>query len=290
MLCYIYLDVYYLFNVVMDFVVLWILCMWEREGKRLWYCFIAANVGGFYAVALLMIEIPFLAQWVLTYLVMGQVLVGISLKWRGIQRHISRVLSLYIGMFFLCGVLVVIADLQGSQREIYRTTGVTGVVNGKLCVGLVIVIGMIFYCLVNRGKQNWQIRKNVSEVEVVVEGKKKNVLALSDTGNCLVEPLTGKGACVLSADVIDNINIEKIIFIPYNTIDQNHGIMQGFWAEQLKVRGRIFEKVPVAIHQGQWGKRGEYEMILHPNYFEEGGVAYDCRKRKGVLDRKMESV
>ncbi|MCR5736968.1 MAG: sigma-E processing peptidase SpoIIGA [Eubacterium sp.] len=290
MVCYIYLDVYFAFNMLMDFLVLWILRIWEQDEKGIRYCCLASVIGGIYAVVMEVLNVVELVQWILTYWVMGQVLVVISLKWRGIQRHLSRVISLYMGMFFLCGMLVVVADLQNKRRGVYRATGMVGEIDGKLCVGLALIVGSMFYCLIGRLKQTWQIRKHVETVELLVGKSKKRILALCDTGNCLREPITGKPACVISAASVKDIEIEKIIFIPYNTIDRENGILQGFWAERLSVCGNAYENVPVAVHHGGWERSSGYEMILHPKYFEEGGVAYDCRKRKDVLDRKMESV
>lgn len=282
MVYYIYLDVFFAFNVLMDFFVLMIVRRWNGCRKKWWFCLVAGVVGGIYAVFSTIIEMQRALQWVLTYLVVGQILVGLSMEWKGIKVHIRRLMQLYVGVFLLCGCIVVLSNMTGMQRNIYRTTGISGAIDGKFSVAMAGFCYIFLWSFITRIRVSINQRRRITKVDIMLNGETSSLQALCDTGNSLTEPITGKPVCVVDRSVVENIEKEQVkpIFIPYNTIDKKNGMMKGIWVEEMHLLGKVYKKVPVAIHQGKISQNKIYEMILHPDYFEERGEKYDFRKRK----------
>lgn len=103
------------------------------------------------------------------------------------------------------------------------------------------------------------------------------VHALLDTGNGLVEPVTGKGVSVLEEAVFrkmsDAMRPEKLKMIPYHSIGTEHGMMKGYEIERMKIgkgeEERVVQKVILAVYEGKLSGNGGYQMILSPKVLEK---------------------
>jgi hypothetical protein len=177
-------------------------------------------------------------------------------------------------------MIVLGADIGGKQRVVYRTTGISGTVDGKLCVAMAFIVLVIAQGLWQKCRRDINFRKQIIPVKLWMQGQEKTVYGLCDTGNGLVEPITGKPVCVLATNQVKEK--EKPVYIPYNTIDRSHGIMKGFWLERMMVSDVEYENVPVAVCEKEDVFHRGYEMIIHPEYFEKGGEKNDSREKKRI--------
>ena len=273
----VYLDVFFCFNLLMDWLLLLILRKMEGcKKKRIW-CFGAAIFGAVYSVATFGVRLPKMMQWAFTYLIVGPAMIGMSMEWKGIRNQIRRMIYLYIGIFLCSGTMLMVSTVTERQKELYQYTGLQRRVDWKICIGT-----MVFYYgavrEVVRSFRDKFIRQGmITDVVLKMKDREVALTALCDTGNRLVEPMTGKPVCVMEEKIFEMLgNDDKnVLYIPYHSVDRSHGIMEGFWGEVLTVYGKSYEKIPIAISPKNISKNREYNIILPPEYFMEKGKRYE---------------
>ena len=97
-----------------------------------------------------------------------------------------------------------------------------------------------------------------------------------DTGNCLQEPDTGLPVHIVSEVLWNSLKTPEsgIVQIPFHTIGNPWGVMEGMRIEILEIREETGEK---KILSGVWiaraplrlTKDGSYEILLHRETFCE---------------------
>ncbi len=102
------------------------------------------------------------------------------------------------------------------------------------------------------------------------------VYGLIDTGNGLVEPVSGKRAAILEERVWNKMKgaqrPEKYKIIPYHSIGKENGILEGYEIDRIRIRHGMGERelahMPVAVSKGKLTAGGGYQMILPPEWLE----------------------
>ena len=103
------------------------------------------------------------------------------------------------------------------------------------------------------------------------------VEALLDSGNSLVDPLSGAPVCIVHKSVIEGLGLEdrpeRFRAIPYHSIGREHGLLYAWAVEKMEIRseGQNLEcqQVLLARSEGQLSLSEGYQMILHPAILEE---------------------
>jgi len=140
----------------------------------------------------------------------------------------------------------------------------------------VTVSGIILTCIIAAGID----RKNeghVCEAVLTRNGISIPVRALIDSGNSLVEPISGKAVSVLDKSVFDKLynGDEAFRVVPFHSVGKSHGILKGYFLEELRVdRGGIqksYTNVCIAVGSDEPfngdGNEGHIELILNPEIF-----------------------
>ena len=195
--------------------------------------------------------------------------------------------------FFLSGILVVCGSLSGTRQQIYACTGIQRVPDFKFCIGMTFFAYLIFSALTQRIRQQILMRQRIVPVKVAAGGKTISLRGLCDTGNFLVEPITGKPACVIDRAAAGKLfeKNQKPVMLPYSSIDCPHGILEGFWADRVTVSHQVFQKIPIGIRE-KVSQHHQYEIILPPEIFERKGNFDEAalRQRKENDFRKKGKV
>ena len=112
---------------------------------------------------------------------------------------------------------------------------------------------------------------NIYKVSVVLGSKEIELKALRDTGNSLVEPMTGKPVSIVEKNAVNQFKNEtiKYLLVPYNSVGKKHGLLEAFIADKISVNGIEIEKAIIGIYNGKLSQNNKYEMILNPNLFEK---------------------
>ena len=207
----------------------------------------AAAVGGVYAIACLLPGFYFLGNllWrIVSLLLMAMIAYGFALR-RGV---VFAVLSFALG-----GAVVGIG--QGGPAELLGTAGV-------LC---------ILCCFNLRGKSG----SLYVPVELSYQGKNMQLTALRDTGNTLVDPVTGRQVLVVGADVAQTLTgltqeqlstpvesmgiIPGLRLIPYRSVGSN-GFLLGMRIKNVKI-GNWQGSSLVAFAPGWLHPEGAYQAL-----------------------------
>lgn len=113
-----------------------------------------------------------------------------------------------------------------------------------------------------------------AEVRLCCGEEKAEVRALVDSGNMLLEPLTGRPVSIADKaallPLLENGWEEKrgFLMIPYHSIGKDQGWLQGIVIDSMQVKtGRntaVYRRPVIAVYEGQVSAKGQYQMILHP--------------------------
>ena len=101
-------------------------------------------------------------------------------------------------------------------------------------------------------------------------GKQIDCKGLMDSGNSLYEPITGRPVIIVEEALLERYGIgepETYFAIPYHAIGTKNGILKGVLADELEIpeQGeKKWQKVMLGIYEGKISRQDEYQVILHP--------------------------
>lgn len=117
------------------------------------------------------------------------------------------------------------------------------------------------------------------ECKVTLSSSKARVKvnALIDTGNTLIEPISGAPVAVLDKNVFDNLFFEEkpggFRVIPYRSIDKKAGILPGYLIPEVRIEWkgfcRVFQNIYVGVRKQDMEKQEKYKMIINPDMLKE---------------------
>ncbi len=101
------------------------------------------------------------------------------------------------------------------------------------------------------------------------------ICGLVDTGNGLTDPVSGKEVAILEERVWENMQKcrqpEKYKIIPFHSIGKENGILEGYEVDRIQVEEttgcRELHHVIIAVFKGKISAKGDYQMILPPQWF-----------------------
>ena len=254
----IYLDVYFSFNFLMDFFVLFLTGIIIKNNKKIYRTIVSAIIGATYATIVMITE-------------------GMEIYQKSIGEDLTKLLKIvivYVMELIAYGkynavtmtrnmiiIYIITFILSGAVNAYYCENRVDGI-NVTKTILLVFFIEIFLVVLVKRSQKDVSIT-SLYQVTLLVDGNRINVIGLADTGNSLTEPITGKPVSVIQAEELKKIP-DKILLVPYNSVGKERGLMRAFVADNMIVNGRTVEKPIIGIHKGSFGGNNRYQLILHP--------------------------
>ncbi|MCH5264348.1 MAG: sigma-E processing peptidase SpoIIGA [Lachnospiraceae bacterium] len=258
----IYLDMFFLVNWGMNFVVLMIESFFQSRRIRLWHILSAAAAGA-------VLSTVFLISGLHRYWFLG--LPFYALGSAGIVRlafgrttpgaYVRNMVVFYLSAFLLAGLLVQLQSVLGIQGESVLLLAGAG-------TALVLV-----YRLVPFGRR-WQEReRQYFPICLSYGGRRMQGNGLMDTGNHLTEPFSHRPVAIGGKEfvrkLLDAGDTPVFRYIPYHSVGTESGMLPAFQAEALDVKEggkwRRQEKPWIAISDSYVSADGEYELILHPD-------------------------
>ena len=142
-------------------------------------------------------------------------------------------------------------------------------------------IGAFSFLFLLRFREDRQIQDHHCQATLCCGDRKIKVSALVDSGNLLVEPISGKPVCIVEEQVLNSLK-EKLPHgcraIPYHSIGKSLGILEGYLLPELwlEIQGinKSFPKVwiaasPQGIHSKDDAAADSIKMIISPLLFSE---------------------
>lgn len=254
-----YVDVLFLTNFMMDYILLLLVRRMLKCSATHGYICIGATIGAFLSCVVVIIPMPYVVRILISYLIINTFMLVTGLKIRKIRTLVKAVILLYIGAFLLGGML-------GYVRQ-YARIG-----------GFILVLSILFYYII---LWMWKfisyLQRHSSTIykgTLFYQGKVCEVRCLYDTGNHLVDPVTGNDVSVVDKKVAIRLfgegMPEKIRYISYHSVGKAEGVMPLFQIEKMRICGKEEYEVKkpwIAVSEEQISKANEYQMILNPNLF-----------------------
>lgn len=259
----IYIDSIFLLNLVMD---LYLLALTNKVlGKTATYARIFAGsvIGALgYCIVLCLPGISYMLKVLFGMFPIGALMIKITCRTKGIKELVRAEGYLFTFSFLLGGFIIFLkSKISLFDRQSNSIIAIAG-------------MGFAGFAICRKLIGIWRQKKQNHFCQVWIPGDtgRVTVMALIDTGNGLVEPVSKKPVAILEEEEWKNLKIwmkpEKFKIIPYHSIGRANGMMEGYEVDAVEVKGdsgeKRFDKVIIAVFKGKISKKGGYQMILPP--------------------------
>lgn len=267
-----YIDVLFLVNFTMDFLVLSIVRRGMKYRLIRWRMILGAMMGAAWAV--FAAAFPFLPLWlemVITYLVVSTLMVMTAFDVKRPKEIGKAVGALYLAAVVVAGIMD--ALYQHTKAGYYIEQILKG--NGQEAMPFYRLIFLAAGAYFGIRYILWRIpgmlkgKSNFYEVTMHYRGKEKKVTALLDTGNRLYEPVSRRPVHVVTYEAVRELceSVTAVVYIPFGSVGKSDGMMPGIFLDEMEVRQgddvKVIEKPLVAVCKKALSKNGEYQMLLH---------------------------
>ncbi len=257
----VYIDSAFLLNLVMDLYLLKLTVKMLGKSATFLRILLGSLAGALgYCVVLCIPKLPYGCKVLFGMLPVGILMIKLTCRTTGITELIRGLGYLYFLSFLMGGFIIFLrGKLPGfrTHENSFWVTALLGYAGYALC-GKVMLI-----C--RRNKQNC-----FCQVILAGDNGPIEVTALIDTGNGLTDPVSSRPVAVLDEEIWKNmgqwIKPEKYKIIPYHSLGEDHGMLEGYEIDAMEVKGRTgekrYEKVIIAVFKGNVSGKGNYKMIL----------------------------
>ncbi len=256
-----YLDIFFLVNMGMDFWVLALVSFFQNRTVRIKRLILASAMGALLAVFFILSGIPRYPPvfWLLD-LAGGALVVRAAFGRTDFAVWMRNAAVFYLASFVLSGALQYLqsaAGIQGKWAFLMLASGAA-------------TYGAYRFCSAWKGYFRRQ-REYVS-FSLYYRGRCLRGKGLVDTGNHLSEPFGGQPVSIGSRIFLEELWTEEeplFCYIPYHAVGTKRGMLPVFQAESLEFdteAGRRQLKKPwIAVNEDAVSADGEYELILNPD-------------------------
>lgn len=258
----VYLDVFLIINILMDFLILAIARSLIKPQTTIKRCILAAVSGGVLSVISLMI--PYKTIWlrfITSYIFICFVMVKIAFNGKGIKRNIKNICAVYAVTFIMGGIMNVLYYNSHINLMRFISIALITYLISDFLVGLINKKGL---------------EKKIYKVQVYNGEKSVILYALLDTGNMLFDPISGRKVHVIEYEIIkDIINKENGFYrvIPFNSVGKQRGLLNAIEVDCLEVfddegKNVKLQKQIVALYDKKLASDGRFEGLLHSSINE----------------------
>lgn len=261
----IYIDSIFLNNFVMDMLLLYLTCMTLKKSTT----FLKTLAGSLFGAAgyclILCLPGSYSMKVLLGMLPVTALMIKIGCAIKGLKELLYGMGYLFTYAFLFGGFMLFLVKklpfLQGKENPlpILISVGGTGFLICMLCIS------------------KYRESRSNHFCRIVLPGDQGEfeVYGLIDTGNGLCDPVSGKEAAILEEKVWQRMQQckrpEKYKIIPFHSIGKEKGILEGYEVERIRVKEktgcRELQNVIIAVFQGEISVKGDYQMILPPQWF-----------------------
>ena len=256
----VYIDVLFLINFMMDYLLLLIVKKFLRCSATHKNITIGSLIGSLLTCVIISAPIRHsFFKLILFHFVVSVAMLIFGLKIREKKELVKALLSLYTGSALMGGIF--------TYFHQYVKTG-----------SLFFALAVLSYYLVQGAWEFLVCLNKVTEYQCMVtlfySGESYTVRAVIDTGNSLQDPVTGQPVCVIDESVI--MAYEKYIHfymlreIRFHSVGENNGKISVIRFDRMCVyreKEYWIEEPILALYRGQISSDGGYHMLLNPGIF-----------------------
>lgn len=255
-----YVDVLFLVNFMMDYILLLLLKKMLSCSATHGTVFLGGLVGSLFTCIVVILPIPYPAvKFVLFHMFVNTCMIRVGLRIKTVRSFVKALILLYIGGFLMGGIM----EYFSQYVRVGSLFLLVAIVAYYMVLGIWNFISKV---------QRWN--QSHYQVDLYLQDKRYSVRGLLDTGNSLTDPISGQPISVLERKLAEKLLEEKeekfFRYIPYRTIGKAEGVMPVFRVDRMCVHRDTdcwVETPLLGISEEEVSAEGAYELILNPNLF-----------------------
>jgi stage II sporulation protein GA (sporulation sigma-E factor processing peptidase) len=278
----VYADLLFFENLLANCFILKLTSAISGCGLKVFRTVLAASLGALYAVFAVALPGIVMMTSLITKISISVIMVLIAFRIRNLSEFLKRWGMLLLSAFLLAGCTYALSNIfEGVLKAFLFSSG--------LCIVLVMPIGRILSGKVLR-------EGSVVPVHIRLGDRSVRFNALVDTGNSLIDPITGYPVMVVEAESIksilppefyksvvsnnmgayiqtsqradDNIWLKRVHLIPFKSIGRENGMLTGFRPDNIRVcQNGAFKEINdviVGICSIKLSNNAKYSALLGP--------------------------
>lgn len=275
----IYLDVFFMINVIMDYLILHITLMLAGIQCSFVRKIMASFLGGTWAVIAIILmtkheNCKYLIG-IVTYLVISALMLLVVFGWNGRNLLVKGFVFLYAAAFCLSGACYGIWYYMVPGYAI--TTGL--IKKEAIILGIVFLFVIkVFMEALIRVRERYG--NEICKVKLLMNHHWIQFQGLIDTGNVLTDPYTGKMVHIVRSSVMkkileDNEDYAALHYrlVPFRSVGNEHGMIPVIDVECMEVyeRNKMIYKdnAAIGIYDGSLSDAASYDAILNASVFRK---------------------
>ncbi|WDV44170.1 sigma-E processing peptidase SpoIIGA [Clostridiaceae bacterium M8S5] len=289
---YIYAEYLIAENLLINLMILYLLKVLTKSKTRTLRLVIASLIGAVYTLVVFFPALRFLATFVMKICI-SILMIIIAFNPRKLLQFIKLMSLFYIITFAFAGAALALFYL--TEDKIHIGNGIFYINNSMIIIlPLAILLSWLLFKTVwayisKRKKREYII------VSITLNGIRKDVLALLDTGNSLKEPITNKPVIVVEFSAIKDLlpqdiqtvfkdhendnNLEILSYvmennpqqvhfrlIPFKSLGKENGLLIGFKPDLLVIHSEdeVSTEAIIGIYNSVLSNDDDYCALLHP--------------------------
>lgn len=133
---------------------------------------------------------------------------------------------------------------------------------------LIIISPIILYIYVRSNKKIKSQYNHYYKVIITLKNEQELTLnAFLDTGNKLIDPITGKAIILVEKEMLKEVKIRSPIYVPYNSLN-NHGLLKCIAPKNVEINGVTSKKYLIGISEEKFSIDG-INCILNSKCLED---------------------
>ena len=257
----IYLDVFFLNNFMMDYLILLAVRKTLKCTATYGYVLLGAGVGAAFACGMVLLPLGNFERTLFMHFLGNSLMLWTSLKPENMREFLKAWILLYILSFFMGGIMGWMKQyLSWNFRE------------GTFFITATIISYYLFSRGINFLKTLYQ-RQNFRCSVTLCYGKNVCTFrAVIDSGNSLFDSLTCKPVHIIDEKaikrLINNERIQNVRYISYSTIQEKEAILPVIMIDKMCIHEEKEKKVDsplLGISSKRCFGNGSYDVILHPD-------------------------
>ncbi|MBO5409259.1 MAG: sigma-E processing peptidase SpoIIGA [Clostridia bacterium] len=253
---YLYLDVLFLYNVIINLLLLFLVAYTASFAFSWWRGIVASVVGSFYFCALCTVSYGVPEHFCFQFLV-SAFMIFTAFSVREFQSFLKLFFLYYLMNFLLAGGIRFAANFLSDSR---------------ISVSLMAVIAGIVFAFVFGPFYVRELRKKRLPPEqtfrLTYNGKTIEFRGFSDTGNMLEEPIEHLSVIVVKKEKLKEIadfshpeTVRNLRLIPCRTVTDGNGMLYGLKPDLLTCEEKTIRAVVAASDSLN---QEEYDAVFHP--------------------------
>lgn len=288
----IYIDVVLIENLMMNFIILLATGLILKEKIRNMRLLLASLLGAIYSV-ISYTSILEIYSSIILKIILSIVMIYIAFNPQNMKKMWKVLLLFYLTSFVFGGAAFALIYIVKPQNILMKNGLFLGTYPLKTIILGAIVAFIIIMTAFTVVKTKITKKDMFCDIEIQLNDKKIETIAMLDTGNLLKEPITNTPVIVVEHTLLydcmpkeilnhldellggefDNIPreireeyIAKLKFIPFSSLGKQNGMLLGIKAETIKIKRldkeEKKENIIIGIYNKSLTKRGEYRALM----------------------------